>query len=64
MESKLTLKLDSVTINKAKRYVYKHKGMSLSRLVESVSSLAGIAKKVKNRDLKDEYTEYLVEKYQ
>jgi hypothetical protein len=82
MESKLTLKLDSVTINKAKRYVYKHKGMSLSRLVERyfksltseentnqtippiVSSLAGIAKKVKNRDLKDEYTEYLVEKYQ
>ena len=81
MESKLTLKLDSATIDRAKRYVYKHKGLSLSRLVEKyfksltseedkneaippiVSSLAGVAMKVKNKDLKGEYTEYLVEKY-
>jgi hypothetical protein len=81
MESKLTLKLDSVIISKAKRYVDKHKGLSLSRLVEKyfksltseentdeaippiVSSLAGVAMKVRNKDLKGEYTEYLVEKY-
>jgi hypothetical protein len=81
VESKLTLKLDSVIIGKAKRYVDKHKGMSLSRLVEKyfksltseestdeaippiVSSLAGVAAKVKHTDLKGEYTEYLVEKY-
>ena len=81
MESKLTLKLDSATIDRAKRYVDKHKGLSLSRLVEKyfksltseedtndsippiVSSLAGVAMKVKNKDLQGEYTEYLVEKY-
>ena len=81
MESKLTLRLDSETIKRAKRYVDKHKGLSLSRLVEGyfksltseedtdksippiVSSLAGVAMKVKNKDLKGEYTEYLVEKY-
>jgi hypothetical protein len=81
MESKLTLKLDSETINRAKRYVDKHKGLSLSRLVEGyfksltseedtdkaippiVSSLAGVAMKVKNKDLKGDYTEYLAEKY-
>ena len=81
MESKLTLKLNSVTIDRAKRYVDEHKGLSLSRLVEKffnsltseedtkkvippiVSSLAGIATRAKNKDMKGEYTEYLIEKY-
>jgi hypothetical protein len=81
MESKLTLKLDSVIISKAKQYVDKHKGLSLSRLIEKyfksltseentdgaippiVSSLVGVAMKVRNNDLKGEYAEYLVEKY-
>lgn len=35
MESKLTLKLDSGSINKAKRYIENHKGFSLSKLVEN-----------------------------
>jgi len=81
METKLTLKLDSVIIKRAKRYVNKHKGLSLSKLVgiyfrsltseenidkavpPIVSSLAGVAMKTKNENLKDEYTGYLVKKY-
>jgi hypothetical protein len=35
METKLTLKLSSSTINQAKRYIRRHKGYSLSRLVEN-----------------------------
>ncbi|MBN1578691.1 MAG: hypothetical protein JW913_19160 [Chitinispirillaceae bacterium] len=34
MESKLTLKLDSTSIKRAKQYVSRHKGNSLSKLVE------------------------------
>lgn len=81
METKLTLKLDSATIKRAKRYVSKHKGLSLSRLVgiyfkaianeenankaipPIVSSLAGVAMKTRNKDLKGKYTEYLLKKY-
>lgn len=81
METKLTLKLDSATIKRAKRYVSRYKGLSLSRLVgiyfkaitsevdtnkampPIVSSLAGVAVKTRNKDLKGEYTEYLLKKY-
>jgi len=35
MEAKLTLKLDATTIDRAKRYVVKRKGSSLSKLVEN-----------------------------
>jgi hypothetical protein len=83
MESKLTLKLDSDAIGRAKRYIQGNYGTSLSKLVENyfnsltmkqssgkfnklppiVSGLAGIAKKVKSTNLKEEYTEYLTEKY-
>ncbi len=83
MESKLTLKLDTGAINRAKRYIANHRGRSLSKLVENyfnsltktqnegnynkippiVSELAGIAKKEKTKNIKEEYTEYLIEKY-
>ena len=83
MESKLTLKLDSGSINRAKKYIHHHKGYSLSKLVENyfdsltkdqmkvkeiqsppiVSGLAGVAKKGRIKNLKDEYSEYLIEKY-
>lgn len=83
MESKLTLKLDSGAIGRAKKYIHAHPGYSLSKLVENyfnsltknqidknknkfppiVSGLAGIAKKGKVKNIKDEYTEYLIEKY-
>jgi hypothetical protein len=83
METKLTLKLDSVTISRAKRYISTHRRHSLSRLVENyfnsltgkrtdnddaglppiVSGLAGIAKVGKGGNVKDDYTDYLVEKY-
>jgi hypothetical protein len=35
MESKLTLKLDTRTIGRAKRYISTHRGNSLSKLVEN-----------------------------
>jgi hypothetical protein len=35
MESKLTLKLDSGSIKRAKKYIENHKGFSLSKLVEN-----------------------------
>jgi len=83
MESKLTLKLDSGAITRAKKYVTIHNGSSLSKLVEIffnsltkdnlktkadtlppiVSGLAGIAKKNKVKNIKEEYAEYLIGKY-
>jgi hypothetical protein len=83
MESKLTLKLATGSINRAKRYVHRRKGHSLSKLVEHyfdsltiddikskpnplppiVSGLAGIAKRNRLKNMKDEYTDYLIEKY-
>jgi hypothetical protein len=83
MESKLTLKLDSGAIGRAKRYVHHRRGVSLSKLVENyfnsltqgqpeeqskklppiVFGLAGIAKKGKAKSIKDDYTDYLTEKY-
>ena len=83
MESKLTLKLDSGAIFRAKKYIHRHKGYSLSKLVENyfnsltkdqikaeasqlppiVSGLVGVAKKGRMKNLKDEYSEYLIEKY-
>jgi|WetSurMetagenome_2_1015567.scaffolds.fasta_scaffold1403871_2 hypothetical protein len=83
MESKLTLKLDSGAIGRAKRYIHNRRGASLSKLVENyfnsltrgqpeekskkmppiVSGLAGVAKKNKVKNIKDDYTDYLTEKY-
>jgi hypothetical protein len=83
MESKLTLKLDSGAISRAKRYIHLHKGFSLSKLVENyfnsltkrqseaknnrlppiVSGLAGVAKKSKAFNFKDDYSKYLIKKY-
>jgi hypothetical protein len=83
MESKLTLKLDSEAIGRAKRYIHNRRGGSLSKLVENyfnsltkgqpeekskklppiVSGLAGVAKKNKVKNIKDDYTNYLSEKY-
>lgn len=83
MESKLTLKLNTLTIGKAKRYIQKHRGNSLSKIVENyfnsltdneldegdeklppiVSSLAGIADKAKVKNIKSDYTDYLIGKY-
>lgn len=83
MESKLTLKLDSGAISRAKKYIHVHRRFSLSKLVENyfnsltkgqaevknsklppiVSGLAGIAKKSKTFNLKDDYSKYLIEKY-
>ena len=84
MESKLTLKLDSGAIGRAKRYISAHRGYSLSKLVENyfnsltrkkfrdkldtvppiVSELAGIAKKGTIKNSKEEYTDYLIKKYE
>ena len=83
MESKLTLKLDTGAINRAKRYITLNRRQSLSKLVENyfisltknqfeddfqklppiVSGLAGIAKEGKIKDIKEEYTDYLIGKY-
>jgi gas vesicle protein len=82
MEAKLTLKLDSDAIKRAKQYISRHKGNSLSKLVEKyfnsltseekeekrklppiVSSLSGALKSYRIKDVKEEYTDYLVEKY-
>jgi hypothetical protein len=83
METKLTLKLNSGSIKRAKHYIRGHKGSSLSKLVERyfnsltaldervekklppiVASLAGVIKKSTIKDLKSEYADYLIEKYQ
>ena len=83
METKLTLKLDTSTIKRAKQYISIHKGTSLSKLVEIyfnslvahneevkknklppiVVSLSGILKKHAVKDYKNEYADYLAEKY-
>ena len=83
MESKLTLKLDTGAIRRAKQFIKTHKGNSLSKLVEGyfnsltsvegtgegkklppiVSGLAGSIKNHKGRNIKDSYTDYLIEKY-
>jgi hypothetical protein len=83
MESKLTLKLNSNAIIRAKKYITAHRGSSLSKLVENyfnsltmdqmktdrgilppiVSELAGVAKKNRVKNIKQAYTEYLIEKY-
>jgi hypothetical protein len=84
MEAKLTLKLNSGSIKRAKQYIRSHKGNSLSKLVERyfnsltaldenkeekklppiVASLAGVIKKSTIKDIKSEYTDYLIKKYQ
>jgi hypothetical protein len=52
MESKLTLKLNSSSINRAKRYVHRHKKYSLSKLVENYfDSLTKDETKPKSREL-------------
>jgi hypothetical protein len=83
MEAKLTLKLDSGAISRAKKYIHIHRGYSLSKLVENyfnsltkteaggiknklppiVSGLAGIAKRSKTINFKNDYSEYLIKKY-
>ena len=83
MESKLTLKLNTGAIRRAKYYIKVHKGNSLSKLVEKyfnsltstldeheedklppiVAGLAGIAGKHKVENVRDAYTDYLIEKY-
>jgi Family of unknown function (DUF6364) len=82
METKLTLKLDSVIIRRAKKYIRGQKGYSLSKVVEKyfnsltknempgenkmspiVAGLAGAARKTRVKNIKKEYTNYLIEKY-
>jgi hypothetical protein len=83
VETKLTLKLDTGAIKRAKYYIKTHKGNSLSKLVEQffnsltsretnineqklppiVSGLAGIIKNHDELNVKDSYTDYLIEKY-
>ena len=83
MESKLTLRLNSGSIKRAKQYISTRKGNSLSKLVESyfnsltsseeslkskrlppiVSSLAGVIRKREIKNVENEYTGYLIEKY-
>lgn len=74
METKLTLKLNATSIQKAKLYIRNHKGKSLSKLVEhyfdSLTSteptserrlppiVAGLAGKVKNNSNTDVRKEY------
>jgi Family of unknown function (DUF6364) len=82
MESKLTLKLSSIVITRAKKYVRTQRGRSLSKLVENyfnsltkdigsgekklppvVSGLAGVARRIRAKDVKKEYADYLIRKY-
>jgi len=58
MDTKLTLKLDKEVINRAKRYA-ESKRISLSKLIESYLQLL-----TKNYDDKDNYTDYLTQKYE
>jgi hypothetical protein len=80
MDTKLTLKLDKETINRAKDYA-ESKKISLSKLIESylqlltnessskdkisplVESLSGVIELPKKYDDKDDYANYLTEKY-
>ncbi len=79
MDTKLTLKLDSSIIEKAKHYA-KEKNTSLSKLIESylgkivtsndthevtplVKSLSGVIELPKNFDAKKEYKKHLLNKY-
>jgi Family of unknown function (DUF6364) len=82
METKLTLKLDAAVIRRAKKYVRKKKGGSLSKTVEKyfnsltrddgshdkrispiVAGLAGAARQKAPKNIKEEYVDYLIEKY-
>jgi len=80
MDAKLTLKLDSLVIEEAKKYAAS-RGVSLSRLVENffagltrkkaeppkatgiVAELAGLLEGAEIDDAREEYAEYLAEKY-
>ena len=78
MDTKLTLKLDSGVIGRAKKYAQRNQ-VSLSKLVERyfksltegekeieypplVNELSGIISLENGADMKDEYTDYLIEK--
>ena len=71
MDKKLTLSLNERVIEKAKVYAQNHK-ISLSRLIESedvkitplVESLSGVVDIPQDFDYKNDYTDYLLEKYQ
>lgn len=59
MKSKLSNKTDFIKLNRIQNKLYaKSKKMS-----PIVSGLAGIAKKKKVENLKEEYIDYLIEKY-
>ncbi|MFY9822417.1 MAG: DUF6364 family protein [Thermoanaerobaculia bacterium] len=78
MNTKLTLKLDEEVIEKAKAYA-EHRGVSLSRMVESyfsrltqegdqrstgvVAELTGLLGGLQIEDEKDGYAEYLLKKH-
>ncbi|MCB0537361.1 MAG: DUF6364 family protein [Chitinophagales bacterium] len=80
MDKKLTLSLDKVIIENAKKYA-KSNNISLSKLIESylttltkrkrssteitplVESLSGVISLDNDFDIKDAYTDYLLEKY-
>jgi hypothetical protein len=83
MESKLTLKLNTHAIKRAKMFIRERRGKSLSKLVEHyfdsltgnqnikrrqlppiVSLLAGVGKKARASDPKNDYADYLIKKYQ
>lgn len=51
MESKLTLKLDSTAIKRAKQYIMRHKGNSLSKLVEQYFNSLTSAETVREKKL-------------
>ena len=79
MDTKLTLKLDKKTIEKAKLYARKN-NLSLSQIVEMyfkyivnekdfenytplIKELSGIIEMGNSADYKDDYTDYLIKKY-
>lgn len=78
MNTKLTLKMDSQVITRAKGYAAKE-GESLSKMVENyfrliighkekkftpvVKELSGVIRLKKGQDIKADYTDYLQEKY-
>ncbi len=80
MDTKLTLSLDKVIIEKAKNYA-KSQEISLSKLVESylsslttkihsdievtplVESLSGVVELTEDFDARDDYSDYLMDKY-
>jgi len=80
MNTKLTLKMDSQVITRAKGYATKE-GKSLSQMVENyfklitrqenkgeitplVKELSGVIRLKKDQDIRAEYTDYLRKKYQ